>query len=259
MTNKEFAKKCEEVLKYNTCYASGTFGQKATDKFIDNKAKQYPNWYTTARVKKLKSLSDDTRLFDCCGLIKSVWWGFPNAVYTSNGLKDVNDQGLWDMSKDKSKDFKSIQVGELLWVKGHVGLYLGDGKGIECTTAWKGNVQITAVANIGSISGLKSRKWTGHAKLPFLTYENAPISNEKSKVDYSTYPILKRGATGKYVKIMQQLLVDKGYDPKGVDGIFGNGCLACVKKYQKENTDINGKKLVVDGMVGQKTWGSLYK
>ena len=61
------------------------------------------------------------------------------------------------------------------------------------------------------------------------------------------------------MKILQQLLVDKGYNPNGIDGIFGNGCLKAVKEFQKNNTDINGKKLVVDGYVGQKTWGSLYK
>ena len=253
MTGKEFAKKCEEVLKYNTCYASGTFGQRATDKFIDNKAKQYPNWYTTARVKKLKSLSDDTRLFDCCGLIKGVFWGFPDADYTSNGLKDVNDQGLWNMSKEQSKDFKNIQVGELLWLKGHVGLYIGEGKAIECTTAWKGNVQITAVTNIGSICGLKSRKWTGHAKLPFITYEKGSNSAEKPKVDYSKYPVLKKGSKGEYVYTLQRILVSKGYDPKGIDGIFGPGCDKAVRQFQKDN------KLVVDGCVGPITWSALYK
>ena len=259
MTNKEFVNKLLDVRKYQTKYAKGTFGQRATASFINQKAKQYPSWYTDKKVAELKALPDETRLFDCVGLIKGVMWGFPNIVYTSNGVKDYSDQSIYDACTYKSKDFSKIEVGELLWLKGHVGVYIGDGKAIECTNAWKGNVQITAVSNIGKIAGLNPRKWTAHAKLPFITYGNAPISNEKPKVDYSTYPILKKGSTGKYVKIMQQLLVDKGYDPKGVDGIFGNGCLACVKKYQKENTDINGKKLVVDGCVGQKTWGSLYK
>lgn len=259
MTNTEFVKKLLEVRKYPTKYAKGTFGQKATDSVIDQKTKQYPKWYTKSRAASLKALSDDTRLFDCVGLIKGVVWGFPDTIYTSNGLPDVSDQKIWEMATDKSTSFSSIEVGELLWLQGHVGVYIGEGKGIECTASWAGKVQVTAVANIGSIPGLNSRKWTGHGKLPFITYGNAPKPSENPKVDYSTYPILKKGSTGKYVKILQQLLVDKGYDPNGVDGIFGNGCLACVKKYQKENTDINGKKLVVDGMVGQKTWGSLYK
>ena len=261
MTNTEFANKLLEVRKYQTRYAKGTFGQRATDSFINQKAKQYPKWYTDSRVASLKALSDDTRLFDCVGLIKGVMWGFPNIIYTSNGVKDYSDQTIWEVSTDKSYDFAHVEVGELLWLQGHVGVYIGQGKAIECTTAGTGNVQITAVSNIGQIAGLRSRKWTTHSKLPFIVYNatEGSNSNDKPKVDYSHYPILKKGSTGQYVKILQQLLVDKGYNPNGIDGIFGNGSLKAVKSYQSENTDINGKKLVVDGCVGQKTWGSLYK
>ena len=60
MTNKEFVNKLLEVKKYQTAYAKGTFGQKATDSFINQKQKQYPSWYTTARVKSLKAMSDRT-------------------------------------------------------------------------------------------------------------------------------------------------------------------------------------------------------
>lgn len=261
MTGEEFALKCQEVLKYKTCYAKGTFGQCATSAFIRKKATQYPAWYTSMRIRNLEALPDDTRLFDCVGLIKAVFWNFPNTVYASNGLKDQNDQKMWESCKDRSEDFSNIQIGELVWMQGHVGLYIGNGKAIECTGAWENKVLISAVSNIGFIQGLHHRRWTGHGKLPFLTYDKAEDSNsnEKPKVDYSNYPVLKKGSTGEYVKILQQLLVSKGYNPKGIDGIFGPGCKAAVIKFQKENTDIDGKKLVVDGCVGPKTWGSLYK
>lgn len=190
MTGQEFANKCLEVLKYKTVYASGTFGQCATDGNINNKAKQYPKWYTKARVNMLKSLPDDTRMFDCCGLIKGVYWGFPNTVYTSNGLKDVNDQRLWEMC-EQSRDFSNIQVGELLWLQGHVGLYIGDGKGIECTSQWANKVQITAVGNIGAISGLKTRKWTGHGKLPFISYEQKEEPKPEPKPEPEIKPVQK--------------------------------------------------------------------
>ncbi len=267
MTGEELASKCLDIIsKYRTKYAKGTFGQCATPAFLSSKAKQYPEWYTPknapSRLDMLLVLPDETRLFDCVGLIKAVIWGFPNVVYTSNGLRDLNDQTIWDKSLDKSSDFSNIQVGELLWMKGHVGVYIGNGRAIECTGAWEGKVMITAVENIGKQEGLHSRKWTGHSKIHVIYYpdkENGSNSQEKPKVDISTYPILKKGSTGQYVKILQQLLVSKGYDPKGIDGIFGPGCKAAVIKFQKENTDIDGKKLAVDGCVGPKTWGSLYK
>ncbi len=163
-------------------------------------------------------------------------------------------------------------------MKGHIGVYLGKTvqskyNVIECTTSFGGGVVYSWVDSDGTRrkikGGVVSRdkkgqiiKWTHHG-LPskWVSYDaqNDSNSNEKPKVDYSNYPVLKKGSTGEYVKILQQLLVSKGYDPKGIDGIFGPGCKTAVIKFQKENTDINGKKLAVDGCVGPKTWGALYK
>ena len=259
MTGKEFAIKCQEILKYKTCYAKGTFGQCATPGFIKQKAEQYPEWYNPknqpSRVPKLLDLPDDTRLFDCCGMVKAIFWNFPNTVYKSNGFPEVNDQGIWDLCKNKSEDFSNIQVGEIVWLKGHVGVYIGDGKAIEATAAWENKVQITAVANIKSIPGLPSRRWIGHGKLPQLTYETTSTPIEKPQTDVSKYPVLKLGSKGDYVKKLKLELLKKGYYP--VNDTFDEATLAAVKKYQTENIDTDGKKLVVDGYVGPKTWGSL--
>lgn len=261
MTGEEFALKCQEVLKYKTCYAKGTFGQCATPSFIRDKAKQYPGWYTAMRIRNLEALPDDTRLFDCVGLIKGVFWGFPKTIYTSNGLKDQDDQRMWESCSDRSEDFSNIQIGELLWIQGHVGLYIGNGKAIECTAAWENKVLISAVSNIGFIQGMHHRRWTGHGKLPFLSYgePESPNSKENSEVDISNHPLLLKGARGEYVKILQKLLLSKGCDPKGIDGIFGNNTYKAVVKFQRENSDIKGKPLAVDGKVGPLTWGALYK
>lgn len=180
MTNIEFVNKLLEIRNnYKTYYATGTFGQCATDSFINSKAKQYPKQYTAAKVSKLKSLPDSTRLFDCVGLIKGVLWGFPNMVYTSNGVPDLNDSGMYNVCRDKSKDFSKIEIGELLHMNGHVGVYIGDGKAIECTAAWDSNVMITAVQNIGTIAGLNARTWTEHGKLPYITYASSQAKNEE--------------------------------------------------------------------------------
>jgi hypothetical protein len=58
---------------------------------------------------------------------------------------------------------------------------------------------------------------------------------------------LKRGTKGEDVKLLQQALVQLGYDPKGVDGSFGPGCEAAIKQFQKDN------KLEVDGIAGPNT------
>ena len=72
-------------------------------------------------------------------------------------------------------------------------------------------------------------------------------------VDYSKYPILKKGSKGEYVTMLQTRLVQLGYNPKGIDGIFGPGCDAAVRQFQR------GYRLEVDGCVGPKTWAMLYK
>lgn len=67
------------------------------------------------------------------------------------------------------------------------------------------------------------------------------------KIAYST---ISYGSSGEDVKKLQQALNDCGYSLE-VDGQFGSKTQAAVKDYQKKNG------LSVDGIVGQKTWGSL--
>ena len=104
-------------------------------------------------------------------------------------------------------------------------------------------------------------KWSEYGLLSkYVNYLEEPIENI-AKPDYSKYPILIKGSRGEYVKILQTLLLKKGYDCKGIDGIWGNNTEKAVRNFQSDpkNTDINGKRLVVDGCVGPLTWGALYK
>ena len=70
--------------------------------------------------------------------------------------------------------------------------------------------------------------------------------------DNIAYPVLRKGSKGVYVEVLQKKLNDAGYN-LAVDGDFGKKTLEAVKDYQK----VNG--LVVDGIVGVKTWEKLYK
>ena len=72
----------------------------------------------------------------------------------------------------------------------------------------------------------------------------------------ANYVTLRKGS-GNTVenKRLQQALKDRGYGSylgsAGVDGIFGSGTDAAVRKFQKDNG------LTVDGIVGELTWGAL--
>ena len=191
MTNNQFIDKAKSIYNMNTAYASGTFGQKYTEAFIKQKKAQYPKWYTDKRVEDLKARASKTLyLFDCVGLIKGIIWGYPGkGVYQSGGLSDVSDQGLWDKyCINKSKDFGIIKAGAIVHIKGHVGIYIGDGKVIECTTKWGSKVIITALGNIGSIKGLNTRSWDEYGYLSILEDKPIPITTT-SKLDY----VVRRG------------------------------------------------------------------
>ncbi len=69
----------------------------------------------------------------------------------------------------------------------------------------------------------------------------------------SDLPTLQRNnntAANKDVRYLQQSLVKKGY-PITTDGFFGAKTEQAVINFQKKN------KLVVDGIVGPKTWSQL--
>lgn len=65
-----------------------------------------------------------------------------------------------------------------------------------------------------------------------------------------TYSLVSYGSKGDDVKDLQKLLNSKGYS-LSEDGIFGKKTQAAVKDYQSKNN------LQVDGIAGEKTWGSL--
>lgn len=64
-------------------------------------------------------------------------------------------------------------------------------------------------------------------------------------------PTLRNGARGYAVRQLQFMLTSKGFNPGGVDGIFGNNTESAVKKFQKAS------KISVDGIVGKVTWSKL--
>lgn len=65
------------------------------------------------------------------------------------------------------------------------------------------------------------------------------------------YPTLRRGDSSEYVYHWQKYLNAIGFPCGNEDGIFGSNTELAVKDYQ------TSKGLVVDGIIGKKTWDSL--
>lgn len=188
MNNKEFADKAIKIAKnYKTNYFWGAFGWPTTNNNIKRLLNQYPENY------EYLSKADGSQFsFDCSGLVKAILWGwngsddvYGGAKYCSNGLIDLNDEGLKSMCSNVSSNFSNIQVGELLFTSGHVGIYVGNGMAVEATPSWNGGVQISAVGNIGTIAGLPTRNWQCHGKFKLIDYSvNSTASTPQQQVNY---------------------------------------------------------------------------
>lgn len=252
MKANSFVSKLYEIATTKkTVYAWGMFGSTITQSRVQGKAKQYPNWYTNNKIATvftpLYGSNPPVWGFDCIGLIKGVLWGYNGdvnktyggAVYASNGVPDLSADGMIGRCNDVSSDMGNIAVGEFLWMKGHCGIYIGNGRVVESTPKWTNGVLVSA---------LTARNWLKHGKLPWIEYSDKEVRNVVN-IELS---VLRNGSKGEQVKTLQRLLNAFGSN-LDVDGSFGNLTQSALKSYQKSNN------LVVDGICGIKSWESLLK
>ncbi|WP_437828920.1 peptidoglycan-binding protein [Niallia taxi] len=76
------------------------------------------------------------------------------------------------------------------------------------------------------------------------------VFGKKSKV---ACPVVMPGTSwSKWTRLVQGMLYYYGYDPKGLDGIYGTGCKAAVKAFQKANG------LTQDGEAGPNTFDKFF-
>ena len=170
-----------------------------------------------------------------------------------------NSSYLYDCSK-KGELTKNLElpIGTLVYTgtkdkKPHIGVYTGNEKVTEAAGTQSGVVQ----------SKLHGGKWKFWGLGKGITYDfipgEKPAAQEPVKEQTSSnaptqiyYPTLRKGAKGELVTQLQDLLYKDGFDLE-VDGIFGPITLKRVKEFQKKHG------LVVDGIVGPKTWAELLK
>lgn len=125
------------------------------------------------------------------------------------------------------------------------------------------NAMVSFAYNIGSIDKLTasgtrtkkevSEKITAYNKAggKILSGLVARRNEEKKMFDKTTtYPVLKKGCKGDYVKLLQTKLNDFGFNLE-IDGIFGIATQTAVIGFQ------GSKNIVKDGIVGTNTWKAL--
>lgn len=164
MYSHKFIEALLNAQSTKTVYMWGTFGQPVTQALISSKTRQYPVWYNQSKQSQLKRLINTANAFDCVGLIKGILWGWTPtsaAKYCSSGVPDISADQMIKVCEDVSSSMKNISAGEVVWLPGHIGVYIGNGNVIESTPAWKDGVQIT---------DLSARNWKAHGKLPWVEY-----------------------------------------------------------------------------------------
>lgn len=163
--NREYVKLALNIYEnYKTYYAWGAFGSPANKKMRDR--------------YKVPDAPPESFLFDCSGFAyKAIPWGWCGDRSKTYGGATYNkvdtDHPFPSIAVDMSSDFNNILPGEVCYMEGHVGLYIGEGRVVECTPAWDGGVQLSECKNCNIKTGLKhKRTWLSHGKLPFIIYED---------------------------------------------------------------------------------------
>ena len=227
-TGKELAAACESVAKnHKTLYVMGCIGAPLTGANVERYCNNHSYNKQTHRKEMIKTCANQNPPyygFDCVCLIKSLLWGwngnpaanYGGAAYASNGVPDIGADQMIAVCKEVSTDFSNIVIGEAVWMPGHIGIYIGNGKAVECTPQWGNGVQITACNR--AIQGVHRRNWTKHGKLPYVEYsvENveSPSEPEKKTVD----EIAREVIAGKWSSGSErkQKLTAAGYDYRAI-------------------------------------------
>lgn len=186
-------------------------GKDANDKAV---YVEQPTKEGAIRKKMILSASEDTFGFDCVCLIKGIlsgWCGDLSRTYGGSSYPFVcPDMGADTLinryCSNISKDFTKIKRGEIVWMPGHVGIYVGNGEVVECSPAFENKVQITNLGNVGKKTG-NWRNWSKHGLFtPYIEYDEnhettyVPKPEEQKEVGQRTYKVQKGDILSKIAK-----------------------------------------------------------
>lgn len=211
-TSDEFVELLLSITKLKTVYMSSGTLSDVTTKNRNTFASWCPSAWKSGKVDKcIKDVLDKgTHLgADCSNLFKALVWGWnpngkkvqPNGagvIRKSNGLKDINANLLFQTCENISTDMKKIKPGEIVWCKGHIGMYYGKINRVDHV------IDSTISLNGVKLNKMSRQKWTHHGEFPWVDY------TQKNKVLY-------RVQVGAYkvkenAEAMKNKLIKDGYD-----------------------------------------------
>lgn len=250
MKRKEFINKLKLAESCKTLYVMGCFGapMTATNKQRYKNNNKYNKDAT--RQKMIDNATADTFGFDCVCLIKAILWGwnadaskvYGGSYYKKDGIPDYDAKQFFNLCSGISTDFKGIQPGCMVWMDGHCGVYVGDGKVIESSPKWKNCVQYSNLGNNGYKTG-NWRNWTKWGYIPYVDYSEDVVkpdeSKEKEEVEVKTYETI--ADVPAYYREAVQWFMDLGclygVDKKGTINVTDDMCRILTVLYRFFNTE----------------------
>lgn len=227
----EHVKKC---LEDGWGYVYGSIGQTCTESLLDQCAARYPaNNLAGGAMRKAGEKWLGRKVADCSGIVKaylmSDYTGGPityNAKYDSAvQYSNAKEKGLIGTMPDIP--------GIIVYMPGHVGVYIGGGLVIESAGTLYGVKQSTVKRSY--VSG----PWTHWYKCPYIEYSDTIEKPGGGKPDVDEKPVAPAGiAVGSTVKIKAGAVYSNGV--KVPDSVAG-------KEYTVQQ--LNGSKALLREIV----------
>lgn len=188
-------------------YWYATFGNTASESLLNYKVKQYPKMWTSKRISTAKAQHIGKRVHDCVGLIKGYLWSSSlTATPTYNSAQDVSANGMLKVCKQKGSISSMPDLpGVLVFMSGHVGVYIGGGEVIEARGFEYGVVK----------TKLKGRGWTSWGKCPYITYESTTTTTTTTTNKTTAKTAYFKKCTYKGVSIvdgLKSIAAESSYD-----------------------------------------------
>lgn len=211
-------------------------------KRIKDKTNVSPMVYASSAVIKSQSLVGLCREEGCAIWSANYWLGSKriDGYDTSRVKMDIPESTVWQYTDN-----------------GHLDGY---DKGLDLDVAYISKDEWLALAKGNGATVPNVKPSTGDDLVYQLQVEcnNQGFSKQNTDgiagpVTLAGCPTLRKGAKGQITRIMQQMLINKGYplNKYGADSSFGQETFEAVRKFQKANG------LKDDGIVGKETWRKL--
>ena len=163
-------------------YVWGTYGRILTRSLFEMKLEQYPE-DVGGYQEYIADNYIGKRTADCVGLIKGYSWYDPQTEsfgYAVNGMPDLSANQIYEFASEKgSIDTMPEIPGLLVWMDGHVGIYIGNGEVVEARGTYYGVVR----------TQLSRRGWQAWAKVTGITYLEESEESSEESTQWSTEDI----------------------------------------------------------------------